>query len=42
VLADHGADLDAQDHDGWTPLMHAAFRGRAAVVRLLLVRLLLG
>ena len=38
VLIDHGADVNCQDHDGWTPLVHACFNGRAAVVRLLLRR----
>jgi ankyrin repeat protein len=38
VLIDHGADVNCQDHDGWTALAHACFNGRAAVVRLLLRR----
>ena len=36
ILLHHGADVNAQDHDGWTPLTFASFYGRAAVVRLLL------
>ena len=35
---DFGAAVNSQDQDGWTPLTHAAFHGRVAVVRLLLRR----
>lgn len=33
-----GAAVDARDPAGWTPLMHAAARGREEIVRLLLER----
>jgi ankyrin repeat protein len=34
-LASAGADLDAADADGWTPLMHALYRGNTETVALL-------
>jgi hypothetical protein len=36
LLLAHGAPLDAQDHDGWTALMWAAWSGMPKVVDLLL------
>jgi Ankyrin repeats (3 copies) len=36
LLLEHGADIDAQDEDGWTPLYSASVRGAVEVVRLLL------
>jgi hypothetical protein len=37
-LVDDGADLDARDHNGMTPLMQAMWRGHAAVAKLLIER----
>jgi Ankyrin repeats (many copies) len=37
-LVDDGADLDARDHNGMTPLMQAIWRGHAAAARLLIER----
>ena len=37
-LLDAGADVNARDLDGWTPLHWAAYEGRTEVVRLLLAR----
>eukprot|EP00802_Teleaulax_amphioxeia_P017430 Tamp_17586.p1 GENE.Tamp_17586~~Tamp_17586.p1 ORF type:complete len:364 (-),score=57.01 Tamp_17586:290-1381(-) len=36
ILIHHGADVNAQDHDGWTSLTYASFYGRVSVVRFLL------
>lgn len=38
VLIDTGADVNAQDLTGWTPLHAAAFKGNLQIVRLLLER----
>ena len=35
-LLEHGADINAQSHGGWTPLQRASRYGRLEVVRLLL------
>lgn len=35
-VVEAGAQLDAQDYNGWTPLMHACCRGHKLVVRTLL------
>jgi ankyrin repeat protein len=37
-LLDHGADIDAADANGWTPLMHACSVGKIETVQLLLQR----
>ena len=37
-LLQHGADVDAVDNDGVTPLMRASFGGHLRVVQLLLTR----
>ena len=37
-LLDHGADLEARDNHGWTPLHWACYWGRAVIVRTLLER----
>jgi hypothetical protein len=36
LLLEHGADINAQNHSGWTPLHWASFNGVLEVVRLLL------
>jgi uncharacterized protein len=36
VLLDRGADVNATDQTGWTPLMEAAAKGRTEVVKTLL------
>ncbi len=36
LLLDKGANIEAKDTDGWTPLMSAAVNGHEAVVQLLL------
>lgn len=36
LLLEHGADIEAKDGYGWTPLLLAAQKGHEAVVRLLL------
>jgi ankyrin repeat protein len=36
VLIEAGADVQAKDHRGWTPLMWAAYYGKPDVVRLLI------
>lgn len=36
LLLDHGGDASAKSHDGWTPLMCAAFRDHPDTVQLLL------
>jgi ankyrin repeat protein len=36
LLLKRGADVNAQDRDGWTALMEASAKGRAEVVRTLL------
>ena len=36
LLIAHGADANAEDSDGWTPMHYAAYCGHAEVVRLLL------
>jgi hypothetical protein len=35
LLIDKGAQLEAKDSGGWTPLHYAAFRGHVEIVRLL-------
>lgn len=36
MLLDRGADVNAADRTGWTPLMEAASKGSTAVVKTLL------
>jgi ankyrin repeat protein len=36
LLLEHGADINVQDEDGWTPLHWASMNGALEVVRLLL------
>jgi len=36
LLLEHGADMNVQDDDGWTPLHRASFFGALEVVRVLL------
>ena len=36
VLLEHGADINVQDDDGWTPLHRASYDGALEVVRVLL------
>ena len=36
LLLEQGAEVDAKDSSGWTPLSWAAEKGREAVVKLLL------
>jgi ankyrin repeat protein len=38
LLLDRGAHVSEVDHDGWTALHHAGFRGSGAVAQLLLRR----
>jgi uncharacterized protein len=38
LLLDHGAEIDARTHGGYTPLMEAAQNGDVATARLLLAR----
>jgi protein phosphatase 1 regulatory subunit 12A len=35
LLVGRGADIEAEDDRGWTPVMTAAARGHAAIVRFL-------
>ncbi|HQQ11315.1 MAG TPA: ankyrin repeat domain-containing protein, partial [Synergistales bacterium] len=37
-LIDRGADIEAQDKEGWTPLHYACMNGRTDIARLLLDR----
>ncbi len=37
LLLAHGADVNAADADGWTPLMRAAFWGDLPLAKMLLV-----
>jgi ankyrin repeat protein len=36
ILADHGADVNSRDNDGWSPLSLAAVSGHTAIVEMLL------
>ena len=36
LLLERGADVNAKDNDGWTPLQHAAKRGNVEIIKLLL------
>jgi ankyrin repeat protein len=36
MLLDKGADIEAKDKDGWTPLLYAAVTMHEAIVRMLL------
>ena len=38
ALLDGGADVNAPDPNGWTPLMEAVFAGHADTIRALLIR----
>jgi ankyrin repeat protein len=35
-LVESGADINIQNHNGWTPLMDAAMRGRVSIIEYLL------
>ena len=36
MLLEQGADIEAKDKDGWTPLIKAAYNGQKEVVQLLM------
>jgi len=36
LLLDHGADKDAADEDGYTPLYRACYEGHLEIIKLLL------
>jgi ankyrin repeat protein len=36
ILLDHGANIEAKDNGGWTPLMHAARNRGSVTVKILL------
>ena len=38
LLGHEGTEVDVQDNEGWSPLMRAAWEGRADTVRLLMGR----